>query len=346
MLALDALPQPFGRHEARGVGVTPRRIERALESARLVRVAPSLYAVRSPWDSLSPWVRHELLVRAAVRLTPDAIVSHLSAAVLLGLPHPAYEPTKVTMTLLDDSRTSRRDEWRQFHRGATPPEQVLVRGGRPHLVAARTVIDCARELHPRDALAVMDAALRTGLCNREELVAMRRHQAHWPHVTRADRVLPVADPRRENWLESISAWALHRHALPVGIPQVTVVDESGRFVGRVDALWPDLGLVGEADGLGKYDLPPGGRSDAGGVSTLRRNVHLERVRENRLRDLGLDVVRWDTADAMAVTPLVERFEAARERADPGRVRARFRCVCCRRPLTHCAGPTTSGRLSA
>lgn len=345
MLDLDALPQPFGRREARDAGITPRRIDRALESGKLTRIAPSLYAVSAPWASLAPWVRHEDLVRAAARLTPDAIVSHLSAAVLMGLPHPAYEPTKVSMTLLDDSRTSRRDEWRQFHRGATPSDQVLIRRGQPQLVAARTVIDCARELHPRDALAVMDSALRLQLCTRADLVAMRRHQSRWPGVTGADRTLAIADPLRENWLESISAWALHSHGLSVGVPQVTVVDVAGRAVGRVDCLWPELGLVGEADGRGKYDLAVDGSQDPGGVSTLRRNVHLERIRENRLRDLGLDVIRWEPAEALAVTPLVERFMAARERADPARVRAVFRCTCCRRPLTHCARTTGSGRLS-
>lgn len=346
MLDLDALPQPFGRHEARAGGVTARRIERALESGRLTRIAPSLYAVSSPWAALAPWVRHEALVRAAVRLTPDAIVSHLSAAVLLGLPHPAYEPGKVTLTLLDDSRTSRRDEWRQFHRGATPAEHVLICGGHPHLVAARTVIDCARELHPRDALAVMDGALRLGLCTRADLAAMRRHQTRWPGVAGADRLLAIAHPLRENWLESVSAWALHSHGLPVGVPQVNVVDPAGRVVGRVDALWPGLGLVGEADGRGKYELGIDGSSDPARVAALRRKLHLERVRENRLRDLGLDVVRWDPREALAVTPLVERFVAARERADPGRVSARFRCTCCRRPLTSCASTTAAGPLSA
>lgn len=340
------LPQPFGRSEALAEGITARQIERGLESGRLTRLAQGLYAVRSPWHELAPWVRYRQLAEAAVRLTPDAIVSHLGHAVLLGLPNPAYEPKRVSMTVLDDTRTSRRDSWRQFHRGATPPDHIVLARGRPQLIPPRTVIDCARELHPRDALAAMDAALRLGLCTRTELLAMRRHQAGWPGILGADRILPVTDPLRENWLESVSAWALHSNGLDVGVPQVTVIDPSGRAIGRVDALWPELGVVGEADGLGKYELDPVGNPDTSVVSAVKRSVHAQRVREDRLSDVGLEVFRWDTPEALAMTPVVDRFLAARERADPAKVRARFRCCCCRRPLTDCARTTHPRRKSA
>jgi len=346
MTDFSDLLQPFGRREAFRAGFTSRQIERAMERGYLLRVAPSVYAVCSPWRELTPWERYRLLAEAAVRLTPDAIVSHLADAVLLSLPNPAYEPKKVTMTLLDDTRTSRGDGWRQFHRGATPPEHIVIRAGAGRLIPARTVIDCARDLHPRDALAIMDAALRLGLCTREELVAMRRHQAQWPGILGADRILPISDPLRENWLESISAWAFHSHGLDVGIPQVTVVDPSGRAIGRADALWPDLGIVGEADGRAKYELGQDGHPSNDVIKAVRSNLLAERVRENRFSDVGLEVFRWDRADALAMTPLVDRFIAARERADPAKVRAWFRCSCCHRPLTDCARATQMPRKSA
>lgn len=340
------LPQPFGRAEALAAGVSARRLERAAASGVLARIAPSLYAVRSPWVALPPWHRHELLARAAVRLTPDAIVSHLSQAVLLGLPHPAYTVTKVTMTLLDDHRTSGGDEWRQFHRGATPPGHVVILDGHPYLTGTRTVIDCARELHPRDALAVMDAALRDGLTTMRGLLGMRRHQRGWPGITQADAVLRLASPLRESWLESVSAWAFHSRGLDAGIPQVNVIDPAGRLVGRVDALWPELGVVGEADGRGKYELGLDGSPDADVVAAMRRAIHDQHEREDRLGDLGLVVLRWGQADALAMDPLAERFLAAAARADPGRVTARFRCSCCRRDLSHCDPATSRGPLSA
>lgn len=346
MTDFSNLLQPFGRSEAFRAGFTSRQIERAMERGDLIRVAPSVYAVCSPWRELAPWERYRQVAEAAVRLTPDAIVSHLAHAVLMDLPNPAYEPKKVSMTLLDDTRTSRADSWRQFHRGATPPEHIEVRSGSARLIPARTVIDCARELHPRDALAVMDAALRLGRCTRGSLVAMRRHQAQWPGILGADRILPISDPLRENWLESVSAWAFHSHGLDVGVPQVTVVDPSGRAIGRADALWPDLGIVGEADGRGKYELRQDGQRADDVIRAVRTNLQAERVRENRFSDVGLEVIRWDPADALAMTPLVDRFIAARERADPAKVRAWFRCSCCHRPLTDCTRSTQKPPKSA
>lgn len=346
MTTFATLPQPFGRAEALAAGIHARRLDRAVPSGLLTRVAPSLYAVGSPWAALPPWERHELLARAAVRLTPDAIVSHLSLAVLLGLPHPAYTVSKVTMTLMDDARTSRTDEWRRLHRGATPPGHVVIREGHPYLTPARTVIDCVRDLHPRDALAIMDAALRGGLTTTRDLIEMRRHQRGWPDISKADVLLRLTNPLRENWLESASAWALHRCGIGVGVPQVNVIDPSGRLVGRVDALWPELGVVGEADGRSKYELGPGGSPDPDVIAVMRRAIHDQREREDRLGDLGLQVFRWGQPEALAMDPLAERFHAAGARADPGRVTARFRCSCCRRDLSYCATATSRGPLSA
>lgn len=340
------LPQPFGREEALAAGINARRLERAVNSGLLIRLATSLYAVRSSWTGLPPWAQHECLAEAAVRLTPDAIVSHVSHAVLLGFPHPAYTISKVTMTLLDDGRTSRSDDWRQFHRGSTPPEHIIIRGGHPYPSMSRTVIDCARDLHSRDALAIMDAALREGGTTQRDLLAMRRHQRGWPGISSADVLLKLTNPLRENWLESASAWAMHRCGFGVGVPQVNVLDASGRFVGRVDALWPELGVVGEADGRGKYELGTDAIIGSDAIEAMRHSIHAQREREDRLGDLGLQLFRWGQPEALAMGPVAERFQAAAARADPVRVTARFRCTCCRRELSDCASATSTGLLSA
>lgn len=341
MVGFDVLPQPFVRAEALEAQFCPRRLRRAVASGRLTRLASGLYAVAQPWRDLAPWEQFTLRAEAAARCTPDAIVSHSAGAALLGLPQPAYRQDKVPMTLLDDHRTSPRDAWRQFHRGATPPEHVVIRSGRAYFTPDRTVIDCCRELHPRDALAIADAALRAGLVTPSELARMRRHQRRWPGVAAADVVLTLADGRRENWLESVSAWAISSAGHPPAVPQVDVYDPLGRFVARVDALWPELGVVGEADGRGKYTVDAADDAEESLLSAVRVSLHAERDRENRLGDLGLEVFRWGPADALAVTPLVQRFVASRERANPAGVRAEFRCACCRRPLTSCTKGTPS-----
>lgn len=62
------------------------------------------------------------------------------------------------------------------------------------------------------------------------------------------------------------------------------------LIARTDFWWPGRRVVGEFDGLGKYTrAQPGGRSPA-------EVVVAEKLREDRLRDLGLRVVRWTWAD--------------------------------------------------
>ena len=337
------LPQPFLRSEALTHGSSSRRIDLALRRGELTRVAAGVYAVTTSWSRL-PWERHLALARAAVRCTPDAIVSHSSAAALLGLPMPPRPPERATMTLLDDRRTSEDDGWRLFHRGRTPPEQIVLDEARPYLIPSRTVVDCMREMRPGDALAVLDAALRSGMATGVDLVKMRRHQRRWPGIAAADQILRIGDGRRESWFESTSAWVMCAWGVPPGIPQVVVTDSSGRFVGRVDSLWPELGVVGEADGRGKYlpDVPGDGALD----EVAAQAVIAQSVRETRLRDLGLEVVRWDPRDLATPLTVVERFHAATRRARPGLVTARYRCSCCRRPLTDCGSPTRIAGLRA
>ncbi|GAA4122132.1 type IV toxin-antitoxin system AbiEi family antitoxin domain-containing protein [Knoellia locipacati] len=327
--ALASLPQPFSRTEALAAGVTEWSVRACLTSRSLITLGKGLYAVREPWLAESQWARHRQMAVAAARLTPDAIVSHASGAALLGLPHPAYAPDKVAMTLLDDVRTSRRDSWRRFHRGRTPPDHVLIRHGVPGLVAARVVIDSGREVHGRDALAIADGAVRTGLVDFDELLDMRCHQRHWPGIAATNQILLLVDGRRENWLESASAWSMSRWDLPMGIPQVNVFTPDGEFVGRPDVLWPDHGLVGEADGVGKY-LVDGATDDA-----VRALLGRETVREAGMAELGLEVIRWTPSESILGDAIHTRFTQSADASRGSRVRAVFRCTCCNHPLEEC-----------
>ena len=344
-MPLTHLRQPFTRAECLASGVSSGQLDRAVGRGDLTRIASGLYAVTSRWEELQPWDRHLALAETASRTTPDAIVSHASAAALLGLPMPPHPPARATMTLLDDRRTSEGDSWRRFHRGATPPEHVVIDQGRPYLVPSRTVIDCARDMRPGDALAVLDAALRAGLTTGTQLVEMRRHQRRWPGIAAADALLRLGDGRRESWLESSSAWLMASWEVPPGIPQVVVCDPFGRFLGRVDVLWPELGVVGEADGQSKYLM--GDRGTGWSDEELAsRAIRAQDSREGRLTSVGLVVFRWSPAQLSDPIELRTRFFSAVARADPGRVTARLSCSCCGRPLTDCASPTRIAGLRA
>jgi len=327
--ALGQLPQPFVAADSSAAGIPRTTVKHALSVAFLMAPARGLYAVRDPWLESSPWDRQRLMIDAAVRLIPDAVVSHTSQAVLLDLPHPSHPPAHVTMTLLDDVRTSRTNTWCRFHRGATPPEHIVIREGVPGFIAPRVVIDCCREVHARDALAIADGALRAGFTNLEELFDMRRHQRRWPYVSKSNDVLLLADGRRENWLESASAWSMAGWGLPTAIPQVNVFTPEGEFVGRPDMLWPELGLVGEADGVQKYLLR--GTDE----ESVRQALARERAREEGLTGLGLGFVRWGPHEAIDGSLIHSRFQRQALGQRSRKVTALFRCSCCNHPVAEC-----------
>ncbi|CAN7439345.1 hypothetical protein [Knoellia sp. LjRoot47] len=327
--ALSGLPQPFVRRESAAAGLPGTTVSHALRVAFLTSPTRGLYAVRAPWEAASPWECHRLLVEASVRLIPDAVVSHTSQALLLGLPQPSHPPQVVSMTVLDDVRTSPKASWCRFHRGRTPPDHIIIRHGVPGFIPSRAVIDCGREAHQRDALAIADGAIRAGLCGLDDLLEMRRHQRRWPGVASTNGVLMLVDGRRENWLESASAWSMAGWGLPTGIPQVNVFTPDGEFVGRPDTLWPELGLVGEADGVGKYLV------DGADEDSVLRALHREQERQRTMGRLGLGFVRWTSRDAIDGTQIHTRFQREARRHASARVNAVFRCSCCSHPLPEC-----------
>jgi hypothetical protein len=251
------------------------------------------------------------------------------------------------MTVLDDDRTSREPAWVQLHRGDTPTEHCTTQPAHPGsdslpvTTATRTVVDCFREECLPDGVAIADGALRNGLTSVQRLRAMRAFQTRWPGVTKAASGIHLVDERRENWLESRSAAALWWWGVPLGAPQVVVRDHRRRFVARVDMAWPEHGVVGEADGRGKYlGEFEDGLDDSAQSAALR--VVAAGVRESRLRDLGLEVVRWEPSEIVQKpSGVAERWDAAAARARRRLVTARLECSCCQVLLTDCSKPTVS-----
>lgn len=76
-----------------------------------------------------------------------------------------------------------------------------------------------------------------------------------------------------------------------------------------DFYWPELGLVGEFDGHGKYL-----REEMARGRTAAEVVMAEKAREDRLRALGLRVVRWGWADLLDPARLRRKLLAAGLRA--------------------------------
>ena len=95
------------------------------------------------------------------------------------------------------------------------------------------------------------------------------------------------------------------HHVPMPTPQYEVLDGRGRFVGRCDFGWKEQRTLGEFDGKKKYGallLKPG--------QSPEDALFDEKQREDWLRDLGWQVVRWIWADLYQPAALLERLNRA------------------------------------
>jgi hypothetical protein len=321
--AWQALPQPFLAREAHAAGLSSTSIAGAVRRKQIIPVAPSVYAVREGWVELTPSQLHGRMSRAAAASVEVAVVSHQSAALIHGLPHPLGPLGSVSLTLRDSSKTAARDDWRRLLDGELPDVHVTQVDGVPVTTVDRTVIDSFRQLRPRDALAIADGALHAGLTCPEELQAMRAFQTRWPGVRKADVGLAMVDFRRESWLESASVATAHQQGFSVPMSQMWIHDLDGRPIGRVDFLWSVAGVIGEADGRGKY-LGSYSKKD---WDPEEAAVHMvaERDRERELEAVGFAVARWGTSDLLdRGAGLARALKEARRRADPRRIRCLWR----------------------
>ncbi len=319
------LPTVFTRAQALLAGMTRHQVERRVANGAWQQLRRGVYCRSRDHATASPDQQHRLEVLAVLAgRDDDVLVSHLSAACLLGWPRPLAGWGSVTLTTPPGQRTRRRgglvvqaatlrpvDRWDVSDQGVTS--------------AARTLADVLRHVETAEAVAMADHVLRAGAVRYDQVADVLSWQAEWPYAARGLRALQLVDPRRESWLESVSVVRLHQRGLPVPDAQVDVLDERGRFVGRVDALW-DGTTVGEADGRLKYDLAgvlgAGADPSATADELLRRaqrRLDDEKRRQDGLAALGLQVVRWTANDVLRdIDGLVARIQ--RHRATGARSR--------------------------
>jgi hypothetical protein len=281
-------------------------LRRLQQRSELVRVRRGAYA-RDGKPDLPPEERHRRLVLAtAAQLRDGAIISHGSAAVLHGLPvwPAAIERVHVTRSR---SGNGRKRNVVQVHGAPLHPLEVTMLDGLPVTSLARTVLDLARTLPMEQAVASGDHALARGLTT-EELGSGLRGMQRWPGVRAARRAVGFLDVRSESAGESVSRVRLMQERLPAPELQGEIFGPDGRLVARVDFYWEEQQTVGEFDGKIKYGrlLKPGQR--------IEDVIFDEKVREDAVRDLGLQVVRWLWSDLYRQGVLRERALRAFARA--------------------------------
>lgn len=350
------LPTLLSRPALRAAGFSDTELRKLLRTGELTSVRPGRYVRGRPPDDAAR--RHLVAARAALdRLADGALCSHVTAAVVHGLPIWRLPLGRVHVTRPGRRSGSRRNGQVHVHAAPVSAADVDEVAGFPVTGVARTVVDLARTVPFEDAVVLVDAALRGGTSGGDdpavdrggpvrprsarpdalalvgavgapagrpdairdddvqpargrprppldpaELATVLAGATGWPGAPGARRVIAVADGRSESVGESRSRIALRAAGLPDPVLQWRVVARDGTSM-RTDFAWPQQRTVGEFDGRVKYGRLLRSGQDPGQI------VFDEKRREDRLRELGLSVVRWTWADLDAFDEIAAGIRA-------------------------------------
>lgn len=284
----------------------------------VVRPARSVYARRSCWESLSTRDRAQFTLRALQKLHPDWVFCFGSAALAYDLPA-SFASTRQVHVATTRARRARATRGVRFHVMPDDEDVCVVEGIRVTSFE-RTLLDCMRTAGFKRALALADAALRSGRAARGRLEASFLEKgSRQTGVRHAARALRYADARSESAGESVARAAMIEQGFALPDLQVSFkrpLDEGRTY--RVDFLWmreDGSRVIGEFDGRAKYE----DASLRGGRDALRV-LEDERRRESRLTAYGMPIVRFSYRDVMNATHfarLLKRFGVPwrREAAD-------------------------------
>lgn len=260
---------------------------------------------------------YRALVRASMIVAPPATaVAGPSAALLWGMSTLAPWPERA-VHLRPPTMDTHSSRWVDRSAGSADIRDVV--DGMPVTSPARTVVDVARMLPRATAFALAATALYqpsrgAPIAQLSEVLAELHRIGPSRGVRAARAIAMLVGDGCQSAAEAISLMLMLDLGFERPQQQVEFRDAEGRMI--VDAYWPSVGLVGECDGRSKYL-----RDDVGDGRAASHAVVDEKLREDRLRALGLTVVRWTTEtlrDPRAFAVLLETAGVPRRRR--GRVR--------------------------
>ena len=277
------------RSDALTRGVTDSELQRFCRTKTWRRLRPGRYVSRFEFDSLSPVDKHRVMAESVMDASTaeDAVLSHVSAAVVHGLDVSVAGLGRVHITR---NRTggARSNSLRVVHAAPYSASEVTRIDGLPATALARTIADVARSLSFENAVCVADLAARLMNVTPEQVAAVLDSCPTHPPNRQARRVAEFMDGKSESVGESRCRIVLHELGYTPRL-QVRLADADGVFA-RIDFYLDGIYTVVEFDGRIKYGrLVPEG-------ATPSDVVWKEKVREDRIRATGRQVVRLTWAD--------------------------------------------------
>lgn len=301
----------FGRGDAIDAGYSDAEIAQRVRAGRWMRLCRGAYAetdagVRAmpPWER-EAWIHARVAKAYFRRLAGRAVISHQSALVMHGLGISDLDLRRVHLTNRSGPGRSGR---RVCQHVAEPPISAVVAiGGVQVTPGPRAVVETILSTSYPVAVSVVDAALREHLATADELLELVRLFGRQRGVLAAARAVAFADGLSESVGESRMRVLLADLGLPEPTLQAVITDRSGEFVARVDFLLAAYGVVVEFDGTGKY--------------ADRHALVAEKLREDRIRELGYQVVRATWSDLSAPAAFAAGLHRAIDRARSARPHA-------------------------
>jgi hypothetical protein len=278
------------RRDAIAYGYDDKYLRRMVKAGQIQRIRHGAYAEGAVWRNLDARGRHLLLCDAVMaQYAGDIAASHNSAVLKLGGPDYGLDLSDVHITHFDGG--GRRAAKVIHHEGRCALLDVTRVDGHWLTSPSRTVIDTAI-LHGLEVgVVVGDDFIHRGLTTTAELWQLYEAMHDWPGALIVRLVIGLATGKSESVGESLG-WLLCRNQrLPRPEQQFEVFHPDGRLAGRTDWAWPELGVLGEFDGEGKYlrlRRPN---------ETIEQTVMREKKREDLLRELtGWRFIRLVWAD--------------------------------------------------
>lgn len=271
--------------ELRCAGLDTFGIRSAVGSGRLAKIRRGTFVDGPRWATLAPWERHDLRARAVLHaLDPDGdgpyALSHQSALAVMGISHFGTDDD-VHMVRTDGGR-GRRANVLVVHEAVPEASVHTTPTGVRVVDVAVACLQVAVRWGALPGLVSADSALHLEQMTHDDLVGARALFTARP----GQRALRATLDRATGEHESVGETRCSEVMLTLGLPsferQVWVRDRSGVAVGRVDFLIRSTRTIVEFDGMMKYTSP----------EVLRQ----EKLREDRLRALGYEVVRLTWAD--------------------------------------------------
>lgn len=307
-------------------------IHREFRAGALVRIRRGFYVRTADWLAARPSERFAWTTAAVARSVKDAVLCGETAALVNGLPTlrtPAHVELATTLpgrsgvrrsplTVHGEGEAPRRvRDMRSFplRYCLKPASQTVLRGEFRCTSPVQTALDLMLAGRLSEALVVADGLARK--MQQEGLLPEGGNLLAVPQIAdgisahghsagrrRAERVAALASPLAESVGESYSRAAIEFLGFEQPVLQQVFRDGEG-FIGRADCWWPQQRVVGEFDGKAKY-VDPALR----GAASAEETVYYEKLREDRIRALGLGFVRWGWADVEQPERLRRKLMAA------------------------------------